>query len=268
MAEVVSTGATLTFINDGDGVTIDPQTGNVTVESGAARDSIEVKVSLGSVETSDLHEFLIKITDLQASDTTQTVFESVDALASMSHLYYVELEWSLESEASLTFARLVPASNSRAHGDWTKARGDGLYRTLLRWSGDELDYSLNRRMSFGARVAKTGADWTGIRIDAYKTSDGASKLHAREYVGSKGNTTQLATTDVAWEYGAWCWLDVQVVGDVVKARLYPEDSTAPDWQIVVKTTQLANGAFGPGGFPALDQSPVIDIREMSYQPAI
>lgn len=273
MAEEVTTGATLTFMNDGDGITIDPATGAVNILSGAERSSIGVKVSFQATEDAEAQEFMVAITDLTAAKSALTSFDDEASLATMNYLGYLAPEWTLVTEGEHTFGRLIPDSNSRAHGDWSRAMGDGLYRCLVRWAWDDLEYSLDRRFSFGARVAKVGADWFGIRVDAYENSVGERKLHLREYTGEKGKTVALATAEVGWEHGEWQWLEVEVLGDTVKARLYPETSSAPDWQVTATTSQgelseLESGAFGPGGFPALNESPVIDVREISYEPVI
>ncbi len=273
MAEEITTGATLTFMNDGDGISIDPTTGAVNIVSGAERSSIAIKVSFQPTEEAELQEFLVAITDLNAANSALTVFDDDTALGKMNFLGYLAPQWSLLTEGDRTFARLIPDSSSRAHGDWSNAKGDGLYRTLVRFDWRDQEYSLDRRFSFGARVVKAGNDWHGIRVDAYENSAGERKLHLREYTGQKGMTKGLATADVGWEHGEWMWFEVEVDGTSIKARLYPEAETAPDWQVTVTTTQVAlsdldPGAFGPGGFPALNESPVIDVCEISYEPLI
>lgn len=273
MAEEVTTGGTLTFMNDGDGIIIDPATGAVSIQSGAERSNVAVKVSFRETEEADAQEFLVSITDLTAARTARTRFDDEAALSAMSFLGYLAPEWTLVTEGDLTFGRLVPDSRSRAHGNWSRAMGDGLYRCLVRWSWEDMEYSLDRRFSFGARVAKIGSDWFGIRFDAFENANGGRKLQLREYTGQKGRTAGLDTADVGWNYDSWYWFEIEVKAASVKARLYPEAESAPDWQVSATTSQVeqsgvSSGAFGPGGFPALNESPVIDVREISYEPVL
>ena len=246
-------------------VAVDAATLSLILPEDAARRSVEAILSVPASDGGLPREYLVSVTDLTAGRQVATDFKAPESLLEMSFLTWVAPEWSLHKDG---FARLTPSTGSRAHGGWTRAAGDGLYRTLVRWSGADFEYSLDRRFSFGARVARSGSDWSGIRVDAFVTAAGLRRLQLRDYTGAKGVTTTLATADAPWAFDAWHWLDVEVAGTAVKARIYPEAAAAvPDWQLTATTTQTGIGAFGPGGFPALDESPVIDVRRMEYFPA-
>lgn len=247
-------------------LTVDSATLALVLPFDEGRTSIEAILSVPAGEGAAAREFHIAVTEMStAARLIATDFNTQESLTEMSFLTWAAPEWGLHASG---FARLKPSPASRAHGAWTKAAGDGLYRTLVRWSGADFEYSLDRRFSFGARIGRTGSDWFGIRVDAYLSSTGVRRMQLRDYTGVKGVTTTLATTDAPWSFDAWHWLDVEVVGTSVKARIYPEAATVvPDWQLGATTTQTAPGAVGPGGFPALDESPVIDLRRMEYFPA-
>lgn len=248
----------------GDGVTVDPATLALILAGDPARTTIEAILSVASTDGGLPRDYLIAVTDLAAARRVATDFDTPESVLEMSFVTWLAPEWGLNPGG---FARLKPSTGSRAHGAWVKAQGDGLYRCLVRWSGADLEYSLDRRFSFGARIARSGSDWFGVRVDAYVTSAGAPRLQLRDYTGAKGATRTLATTDAPWSFDAWHWLDVEVAGPSVRARVYSEAAATPDWQLSATTTQTAPGAFGPGGFPALDESPVIDVRRMEYFPA-
>lgn len=238
-------------------VTIDATTGMLTIATAAPLVEQEVRVRASNAAGSAVQSFTLTV------QATVTVFDRESSLADVSFLSAQAPAWSLTRDG---YARLIPAPTARAHGVWSKARGDGLYRALVRWSGATLAPSLDRRFSFGARVRKQGADWSGIRVETFATSAGDRRLHIREYTGVSGVTRSLDTVTVNWAYDTWYWVEVEIVGASVKGRLYPEEGTAPAWQVAATTSQTADGGFGPGGFPALDQSPVIDIRRMEFLP--
>ncbi len=238
-------------------VTISPTTGIVTVSPTAVMPQTPITVVASNAGGSATQTFPLVITYFAA-----TTFNSEESLAAVSFITPTAPSWTFNPEG---YGRLVLATKSRAHGNWTGARGDGIYRTLVRWSGASLSASVDRRFTFGARVRLEGLAWYGVRVETFATSAGDRRLHIREYSGDANSFVSLATVSVGWDYDTWYWLDVEVAGSSIRARLYPELSGAPDWQAVATTTQLAPGAFGPGGFPALQQSPIIDVRRIEYR---
>lgn len=239
------------------GVTIDADTGVVTIATATPLAAAEIRVRASNAAGSAIVSFTVTVR------SSATVFDRDASLAEMSFLSTQAPAWFQVADG---YARLIPATAARAHGVWSKARGDGLYRTLVRWSGATLAPSLDRRFSFGARVRKLGNDWSGIRVETFATSTGDRRLHIREYTGTSGVTRSLDTVTVGWAYDTWYWVEVEVLGTSIKGRLYPEGGTAPAWQVAAATTQTTDGGFGPGGFPALDQSPVIDVRRIEFLP--
>lgn len=265
MAEIQQAAdVALTFTILGDGVTIDPASGTIDLPADPTRSTIEAVFSVPATVERPRREFLLTIAERPVPAVVPTTaFDSAENLARLGFVSAVAPAWTLDPAG---FGRLVPSATSRAHGDWSLAGGDGIYRCLVRWSVAGLAFSLDRRFSFGARITKTLSNWTGIRIDGYSTAAGVPRLHLREYTGAQALTTGLATADVAWNFDAWNWFEVSVAGNLVKARVYPEGAAVPAWQVSASTTQLAGGAFGPGGFPAAGLSPVIDVRRLEYHP--
>lgn len=164
-------------------------------------------------------------------------------------------------------ARIKPADTGRLHTDFKPAGGDGLYRCLLSFDGAELAYSLDRRVGFAGRIRRVGSDYFGIRLEMFTTQAGDKRLHLREYTGSTGIATQLATVPGTWSFGTYYWLELEVVGENVRGRIYAEADEAPDWQIEAKTTQLDAGAFGPHAFAAAGAASTIDVKRIEFIPA-
>ncbi len=80
------------------------------------------------------------------------------------------------------------------------------------------------------------------------------------------SATIVATASVGWQWNSWYWIEVELDGTSVKARLYPEADAAPDWQVAGTVTYTAPGAFGPGGFPLPTGGPSIDIKRLEFVP--
>lgn len=248
------------------GVGIDAVTGLVTIAAGTPLTTAPITVKASNAAGSASLTFALTVTVSGAGSGPSVVvtdFTAPAALADLGFLHTVAPSWTHVADG---FARLVPTGSSRAHGDWSKAVGDGLYRVLARWSGAGLTPSVDRRFCFGARIGRNGNDWSGIRVETFATTAGDRRLHIREYTGSTGVTRSLSTVNVAWDYDTWYWLEVEIAGASVKGRLYPAAGAAPDWQAVATTSVIGAGAFGPGGFPALNQSPTIDIKRLEYHP--
>jgi hypothetical protein len=151
------------------------------------------------------------------------------------------------------------------HTAWKKFAGDGLYRVLLSFNRDDTPV-LDRRVGLAARVRNVGADRYGVRLELYETG-GARKIHLREYTGSSGNTTSLATAAAEWDYETWQWFELEVVGTTVRGRIYSENESAPAWQVSATVSEVGAGAFGPHLFPA-KAAKVVDIRTISAVAAL
>lgn len=238
-----------------EGVTIDAGVGLVSILTTApiaARLTVRASNAAGSA----VQSFAVTVR------STRTVFDAGPALGDVTFLWKGGAPaWTHQPEG---FARLVPSLAGQAHGVWAKAAGDGLYRCLARWSGASDPQTVNRPFSFGARLRKVGTSFFGIRIEAFEISRTSRQLQLRQYTGGGDGSTAIASAPVAWNWDAWTWIEVEVAGNLIKARLYPETAAAPAWQAEGVTNQTEPGAFGPGGFPRYSRSPVIDIRRLEY----
>ncbi len=257
-------GADLSFalVAAPTGVSIDAATGRVSITADALLTAAPITVKASNAAGAASLTFALTV-NVAGPKVVATDFTDPAALAELGFLHTLAPSWTHVADG---FARLVPTGASRAHGDWSKAAGDGTYRVLARWSGADLTPSVDRRFSFGARIARKVNDWTGIRVETFATGVGDRRLHIREYTGSTGATRSLSTVEVGWAYDTWYWLEIEIAGTSVRGRLYPEAGTAPDWQVVATTSVIGAGAFGPGGFPAVSQSPTIDIKRLEYRP--
>lgn len=241
----------------GTGVTFDAATGNMTLLPEALASGVEFVVADGTSAS-----WRVQLSAVATDPVKQLVLDSAATLAEVGFLGTAAPGWTLVDGA----ARLVPATTARTHGAWITGDSDGIYRCLFRLAGGQ-PAAVDRRFSFGARIGFAGGDWTGVRIEPFETSAGKRYLHIREYTGTSGSTTSLATTAVAWACDAWQWLEVKVSGTTVAGRLYAEGAEAPEWQVAATTNAVEPGAFGPGAFPAAGLAPVIDIRRLEYLPA-
>lgn len=156
MAQTQTQSTDLKLTLKGEDVSVEAATLALLLPEDAGRTTIEAILSVPSSGGGQPREYLISISDRTAPRLVATDFSAPASILEMSFLTWQAPEWGLHPDG---FARLKPSTGSRAHGAWGKALGDGLYRTLLRWSGAEFEYSLDRRFSFGARVARTGSDW-------------------------------------------------------------------------------------------------------------
>jgi hypothetical protein len=196
-------------------------------------------------------------------EATATQFDQAARLDELSFLTEAAAPaWSFDPSG---FARLVIGRGVRAHGDWAHARGDGRYRTLARWNAGDAAVIAARPFSFTGRLARTGADFSGLCVDVVQSGN-VRLLELRQYAGGGTVSTLIAAAGVAWRWDAWFWIEAEFNGPTVRARLYPEAAAAPDWQIVAPVTHQASGAFGPGALHDAD-SPEgsLDIRRLEFQ---
>lgn len=241
----------------GTGVTFDAVTGDIALSPEALASGAELVVAAGPSAA-----WRVQLSAVAADPVKRLVLDSAAALAEVGFLGTAAAAWTLVNGA----ARLVPATTARTHGAWITGDSDGLYRCLFRIAGGQ-PAAVDRRFTFGARIGFAGGDWNGIRVEPFETSAGKRYLHIREYTGTSGSTTSLATAAIAWAYDTWQWLEVKVSGTTVAGRLYAEGAEAPEWQVAATTNAVEPGAFGPGAFPAAGLAPVIDIRRLEYVPA-
>lgn len=246
-------------VEPGSGLTFDPS-GNIALDIAALAAGADFSVTAATADGTPFARYRVSV--VEEPLTAVTRFDTASKLAHVTYLSTVAPGWTQQAG----FARLIPATTARAHGDWALGGRDGIYRCLFRLEGG-LPAALDRRFTFGARIRLAEADWYGVRVELFETTAGDRRIHIREYTGASGVTSSLATTSVPWSYDAWQWLDVEVRGAAVRGRVYAEGDAAPGWQVEASTGQLVPGAFGPGGFPASGIAPVIDIRQLEFAPA-
>lgn len=259
MSTALQTNGTVLTLEPGSGLAFDAS-GKVNLDVAALAGGADFAVTAALADGTPFARY--RVTVVEEPLTVVTRFDAPSKLGQVTFLSTAKPDWTQQEG----FARLMPATTARTHGDWAAAAGDGVYRCLFRLKGG-LPAALDRRFSFGARIRLAEADWYGVRIELFETTAGDKRIHIREYTGASGVTASLATTSVGWAYDAWQWLEVEVEGASVRGRVYAEGAAAPGWQAEAVTRQLDPGAFGPGGFPASGVAPVIDIRQLEYAPA-
>ncbi len=252
-------GAGLTFVLEDapEGVTIDAGAGLVSVATGAPVAATTVTVRAVNSGGTAVQSFTLEVR------AAESVFDNTAALGDITfHDDAGAPSWTRVSEG---YARLVPAATGGAYGDWSGASGDGLYRTLARWHNPGAVQTQFRPFSFGVNTRKEGRNFHGIRLDVYEATARNRQIQFRAFTGRSNGTLPLGTTaTVAWSWDTWYWIEVEVDGAEVRARLYPEGGEAPDWQVAAEVADAAPGGFGPGGISRNGQAPVVDIRRLEF----
>ena len=257
-ARAAFSGAGLSYSVTGPaGVTIDAVTGVVSIPTTALVTAATVTVRAENASGAATRSFTVTVR------STRTVF---DAAARLAELGFVSAgaapAWSYPGG----YARLVPAATSRTHGDWAKAAGDGLYRCLARWTVPNTADVGTSPFVLGARIARSGANFTGLYVEAFRPASGAKHLQLVQYTGAGTATTRLALARPDWAWNTWYWVELELDGAAVRARIYPEAAAAPAWQLAASTTVTGPGAFGPGSLPLNGKSPRVDVRSLEYLP--
>jgi hypothetical protein len=108
-----------------------------------------------------------------------------------------------------------------------------------------------------------GVNFSGVAVEAYRPASGPKWLRLVEYSGA-GVVTTLQKASPGWSWDTWYWVEMEVLGASVRARLYPEAAAAPAWQVEATTAAAGPGVFGPTGFPITGDSPAVDIRRLEY----
>jgi hypothetical protein len=199
--------------------------------------------------------------------TVRSMATSYDAAGKLADLSFVSQGaapgWSFQG----SFARLVPAATSRTHGAWSKAGGGGRYRCLARWTAPNTADAGASPFVLGARIVKSGANFIGLYVEAFRPASGAKTLQIVQYTGAGVATTRLALARPNWAWNTWYWVELELDGAEVRARIYAEAAAAPAWQVAATTTAAGPGAFGPGAVPLNGKSPTVDVRQLEYVPA-
>ena len=174
--------------------------------------------------------------------STVTAFDAANRLGELGFISDAAPSWSQEEG----FARLVPAVTRSVHGDWKKALGDGRYRCLARWGGATTPQTVNRPFWLSARFRRADGNAFGVRADLFENAGGERQLQLRQYTGAGTATAVIAAAAVVgWAWDAWQWVELEIDGTMVRARVYPEAAAAPAWQIAGTTDQTARGRLRP-----------------------
>ena len=240
------------------GVTIMAGSGLVRIAATAALAAARITVQARNSAGAATQSFTVTV------KAFTTVFDDAARLGDVSFLFEdAAPSWTLKGGA---LGRLVPAGTGRVHGVWSNAGGDGLYRSVVRWNATSTGTNGSSPFLFGARIARTGANFTGFYVEATRISGTERQLRLLQYTG-KGSATTLVTTAASdWVWYTWYRFEMEVAGASVKARLYADDgSAAPAWQLQGTTTVTGAGAFGPAAFPLA--GPTLDIKQIEFLPA-
>ena len=177
--------------------------------------------------------------------STVTVFDTAGKLGDLGFVFDTAApSWTLDAGAG----KLIPAATGRAHGLWSKAAGDGRYRCLARWGTTDTTTQEYAPFVLGARIARSGGNFTGVYVEAFRPASGTKQLRLQQYTGVGAETKLLASVTRTWGWTIWYWVELEIDGAVVKARLYPEAGPAPDWQVQASTS--VTGASGTASVPA------------------
>jgi hypothetical protein len=252
-------GADLRYAVTGPaGVSVDAASGIVSIPT-AALISATVTVRASNASGSATQSFRL---------TVRSMATSYDAAAKLADMSFVSQgaapAWSFQAGG---FARLVPAATSRTHGAWSKAGGDGRYRCLARWTAPNTADAGASPFVLGARIVKSGANFTGLYVEAFRPASGAKNLQIVQYTGAGVATTRLALARPNWAWNTWYWVELELDGAEVRARIYAEAAAVPAWQVAAAATATGPGAFGPGTVPLNGKSPTVDVRQLEYVPA-
>ena len=131
----------------------------------------------------------------------------------------------------------------------------------MRWNAADTAKAVSPFL-FGARVARSGANFSGLYVEAARVSGTERQLRLLQYTGAGSATTLRGSVTNAWVWFTWYWFEMEILGSAVRARLYAEDAAAPAWQLEATTSHAAAGAFGPAAFPA--GTPTLDIRRLEF----
>lgn len=243
------------------GVTIHAGSGLIEVRTAAALAAATVTVRASNAGGSATQSFALTVEAAPATGAT-SVFNAAAALADLGFVAEgAAPAWALKGG---TQARLTPAATGRTHADWKRAGGDGLYRALVRWNATNTGARGSSPFVFGARIARTGANFAGLYVEATRISGTERQLRLQQYTGAGTATTLLATAVNDWVWYSWYWFEMELRGAAVKARLYARDTAAPAWQLEATTTHTAAGLFGPSAFPTEGIAPFLDVQRLEF----
>jgi hypothetical protein len=244
------------------GVTINPGSGLIGVPTEAPIAAGAVTVHAANAGGAVSQTFAVTVREAGVV----SVFDSAAALDEVTFIPSAGApSWSYDAGG---FCRLVPANTGRTNGDWRRAGGDGRYRALVRWTHPQVEAGRHYfPFIFGAGVSLAGSDFSGRFVEVFQHSNTGTRLRISAYTGTGSVITTLASSEPAWQWNTWYWVEMEAAGTTLRARIYPEGAAAPDWQVAQEFAAPAAGAFGPGAFARDGQVSRVDVRRLEYRPS-
>ena len=266
-AAFTGTGLAFSLAAAPSGVTVDPATGLLAIDTGPAEAAMveAAQVTLRAANAAGAAEAGFRLTLRTAASS----FGTPAALGDLTYLGANAGQLVLSHDPA-GFARMVTPSSGRVHGRWSHAAGDGRVRILARWTAPNQAAAPYSPFLLGSRVSvDASGNWQGLVLEILQAAGGTRRVRALAFTGSGSTTLVLASTDFAWEWGGWTWVEIETAGSALRGRLYPEAAAAPDWQlaaVIPATAPAGGGATGPAALPQGGQSPAVDIRRIEFQP--
>ena len=241
------------------GVTIMAGSGLVSIAATAALAAARVTVQARNSAGAATQSFAVTVR------AVASVFDAAARLDDLAFLYQdAAPSWTQRSRARAAGARRHRAGPRPVE---PRRRRRPLPRQV-RWNATDTSKAGASPFLFGARIVKSGTNFTGLYVEAARISGTERQLRLLQYTGAGTATALRGSVVSAWVWFTWYWFEMEVVGTSVKARFYAEDATeVPAWQLVATTTTAATaaGAFGPGALPL--GTPVVDIKRLEFVPA-
>lgn len=270
-AAFAGTGLAYALASAPQGVTIDPATGRIAIDTGAAEAGTAAsEVVVRAANAAGAAQAAFRLTRRQSA----TAFAAAAALGDLTFIGANAGLVSFTADAAQGLARLVTPVSGRVHGRWASApSGDGRFRALARWTAGNATATPYSPFLLGHRVSVDAAgNWRGLLLEVLQPAGGARRLRLLAFSGSGSATTSLASAELDWAWDSWSWVELELSGTLVRGRLHPEAGSAPDWQVTgtlsaATLTGLApEGASGPAALPQGGQSPVVDLRRLETLP--
>ena len=253
------------------GVTIDPATGRIAIDTGAAEaGTAAAEVVVRAANAAGAAQSAFRLTRRPGA----TDFAAAAALGDLTFIGANAGLVSLTGDAAQGLARLVTPASGRVHSRWAHApAGDGRFRMLARWSAPNATATPYSPVLLGHRISVDAAgNWRGLVLEVLQPASGARRLRLLAFSGSGSATASLASADLDWAWDSWSWVELELSGTALRGRLHPAAGPVPDWQVtgVLPAATLAGlastGASGPAALPQGGQSPVVELRRLETLP--
>lgn len=270
-AAFAGTGLAYALASAPQGVTIDPATGRVAIDTGAPETgTAAAEVVVRAANAAGAAQSAFRLTRRPGT----TDFATAGALGALTFIGANAGLVGFTGEAAQGLARLVTPASGRVHSRWAHApAGEGRFRALARWTAPNATATPYSPFLLGHRVGVDAAgNWRGLVLEVLQPAGGARRLRLLAFSGSGSATTSLASADLDWAWDSWSWVELELSGTAIRGRLHPEAGPVPDWQVtgVLPAATLsglpAEGASGPAALPQGGQSPVVELRRLETLP--